>query len=261
MIFYLHIKKIFLVALVLFYQTAECSENKAKYNIGLLVVATGKYIQFIQPLIASAEKYFCTNHNVTYFIFTDGELSQDPKIMKIYQKRLGWPYDTLMRFDMYKKQKELLSTQDYLFACDADMLFADYVGDEILGDLVAVQHPGYVGKRGSYENNKKSTAYVGPQEGEHYFAGGIFGGKTECFFLLLECVTKNIEKDVEHNYIAIWHDESHLNRFFIDYKPTIILSPSYCYPEPWNPKYPKKLMALGKNHTEIRKNHNDSNSL
>ena len=33
-----------------------------------------------------------------------------------------------------------------------------------------------------------------------------------------------------------------------------ILSPSYCYPENWKLKYPKKLLALDKNHDEIRKN-------
>ena len=63
-------------------------------NVGLLVMATGKYIQFIDPLINSAEKHFCKNHKVTYFIFTDSDLPSTDRIVYIQQKRLGWPFDT-----------------------------------------------------------------------------------------------------------------------------------------------------------------------
>jgi len=31
------------------------------------------------------------------------------------------------------------------------------------------------------------------------------------------------------------------------------LDPSYCYPESWNLPYEKKLLALDKNHQEIRR--------
>lgn len=36
-------------------------------NIGLLVIATNKYIKFVQPLITSADKFFLPNDEVTYF--------------------------------------------------------------------------------------------------------------------------------------------------------------------------------------------------
>jgi len=240
----------FILSLITF-ATEKNINNKNK--VGLLIVATGKYIQFVEPLITSAEKYFCQDHDVTYFIFTDGKPPQSEKIIHIYQKRLGWPYDTMMRFKMYYEQKELLSTQDYLFACDADMLFVDTVGSEIFGDLVGTQHPGFVNKRGSYETRPESTAYVRKNEGIHYFAGGFYGGNQEHFFALLKSVIKNIETDQKNNIIAVWHDESHLNRYFIDHKPTTILTPSYCYPESWKLPYQKKLLALDKNHNAMRK--------
>jgi histo-blood group ABO system transferase len=63
---------------------------------------------------------------------------------------------------------------------------------------------------------------------------------------------ENIKADLAKNIIAIWHDESHLNRYFIDNKPTKILSPSYCYPESWQLSYPKRLLALDKNHQNMR---------
>ena len=221
-------------------------------RIALNVMATGKYAQYAEQMIASARTYFCTDHTVRYFVFTDGYVTPAPDVTKIYQKRLGWPHDTLMRFAVYLKNKDLFNDFDYLFAIDADMLFVAPVGSEILSKRVATQHPGFVGKRGTYETNRASAAYVAPQEGKTYFAGGFYGGERESFFSMMETVVANIEQDLHSDYIAIWHDESHLNRYFIDNPPTKILSPSYCYPETWNLPYTKRLLALDKNHHKMR---------
>ena len=248
-LFFKYTKSCFTLILALLFSTS----NLLSSNIGLLVVATGKYIQFVEPLINSANKHFCPGHQITYFIFTDGQAPKAENIVSIYQKRLGWPFDTMMRMDMYAQQKERLQQMDYLFACDADMLFVDTVGNEILGDLVGTQHPGYVGRRGTYETRNASTAYISSQEGTLYFAGGFYGGKADNVLAMAEAITKNIKIDLEKNIVAVWHDESHLNRYFIDHKPTVILNPSYCYPESWNLPYPKKLLALDKNHSAMRK--------
>lgn len=224
------------------------------YKVGLLIVATGRYIQFVEPLVNSARTYFCNGNEVTYFVFTDGQLEHPAKdIVTFHQKRLGWPYDTMMRFEMYDNQRETLARMDYLFACDADMLFVAPVGNEILGDLVGTQHPGYVGRRGTYETNPASRACINRHEGEIYFAGGFYGGSSKNVLDLVHTCIKNIRDDLSRNIIAIWHDESHLNRYFIDHNPTIVLSPSYCYPESWQLPYTKRLLALDKNHGEMRK--------
>ncbi len=65
-------------------------------------------------------------------------------------------------------------------------------------------------------------------------------------------LANNIDIDYSRGIIAVWHDESHMNRYFIDNSPTVILSPSYCYPENVNLSYTKRLLALDKNHQEIR---------
>ena len=148
---------------------------------------------------------------------------------------------------------------DYVFATDADMLFVDFVGkdfsgngEEIFNERVATQHPGYVGQRGTYETNNISTACIRSNEGKYYFAGGFYGGRSPEFLKLVKTCADNVDKDLKKNFIAIWHDESHLNRYFIDNKPTRILSPSYCYPERWNLPYHKRLLALDKNHADLR---------
>ena len=51
------------------------SLNAQQLHIGLCIVATGKCIAFVKPLLDSAEQYFCPDHKKTYFIFTDGAQS------------------------------------------------------------------------------------------------------------------------------------------------------------------------------------------
>jgi histo-blood group ABO system transferase len=244
----LKVIRIFIILLFLSHISIHC------HKVGLLVMATGKYIQFIPPLISSARNFFCPNQNVTYFVFTDQPadhiMAHDVRV--IYQKRLGWPFDTMHRFLVYLNNWNSLENMDYLFACDADMRFMDVVGDEILSDRVGTQHPGFVGKRGTYETNSISKACVHNNEGKYYFAGGFYGASQPQFLKLLQTLTRNIDEDMKKNFIAIWHDESHLNRYFIDNPPTKILSPEYCYPESWKIPYKKRLIALDKNHAECR---------
>lgn len=241
------LQKIFLLSFCL-YISAPVYAAK----VGLLVVATGKYISFVRPLLDSANKYFCPGHDVTYFIFTEGEPPAYENVVKFHHERVGWPYDTMMRCAMYLKHKDELAKMDYLFACDADMLFVDTVGDEIFSKRVATQHPGFVGRRGTYETNMDSKAGVKEGDGEYYFAGGFYGGRAEEFLKMTHTMVANIFADLDKDIIAVWHDESHLNRYFIDNPPTKILNPSYCYPENWHMPYPKKLLALVKNHSEFR---------
>jgi histo-blood group ABO system transferase len=224
-------------------------------TVGLCIVATGKYRAYAERLVVSAEKYFCKNQKTRYFIFTDAVLENTENTIYLFHPRLGWPFDTLKRVYAYNTYKKELKSCDYLFACDADMLFVAPVGDEILDHRVATEHPCYIhNRRGTYDQNNESTAYVSPNEGVTYFAGGFYGGSRHEFFKINSTLIEQIEKDFTKNYIALWHDESHLNRYFIDNKPTTILPLNYCFPEHFS--YPKnfqpKLLALDKNHAAMR---------
>lgn len=223
-------------------------------NIGLLIIATNKYDIFVKPLVESARKFFLKNHKVTYYVFTDSEklndLGEDVVILK--KEHEPWPLPTLHRYKTFVTYKEILKKEDYLFYCDSDMLFVDNVGDEVLGEIVATIHPGFQGGRGTPETNPNSLAYIRPEENLVYYAGGFNGGSSENFLKMSETIDRNIDIDKNKGIIAIWHDESHMNRYFIDNPPKVILNPSYCYPESWNMNYPKKLLALNKNHSEMR---------
>ena len=200
-----------------------------------------------QALIESGRRYFCVNHEVTYFVFTCGDKVVDaPDVVKICRPPMGWPYDILKRVHLYDDNRHLFEKMDYVFAMAASMQFVAPVGDEILSDLTAVQHPAFMRRRGAYESKKNSTAFVSAQEGEHYFTSRCFGGRKNEFLKLISSVKKRIDSDLANDYIARMYDESYLNRYFIDSPPTKILGPSYSYPVDWQLDIPQKIVCVSK---------------
>lgn len=207
--------------------------------IGLILVATGggRYTKFVEPLLQSAERYFPQHTSV---LFTDNPLCTSRGI-KIRQENLGWPRATLMRYHMMLKHEEILSRFDHLFYCDIDMIFTSKIEpDEILSSgITAVLHPGFPD---AFERNPLSTACV---TGAHtYYQGCLIGGTRDSFLKMCRVITHNIDVDDSRGVMALWHDESHLNRYLIDNPPAKVLSPAYCFPEPKYLKDPGKWMPL-----------------
>jgi len=83
------------------------------------------------------------------------------------------------------------------------------------------------------------------------FFGAFWGGITSEILKLCNTIRANIDKDLEKNIIAIWHDESHLNRYFIDHKPTKVLVSGFVIGEGDYSKY-KKIIHLKKDHAGMR---------
>ena len=214
-------------------------------NIGILIIATGKYDVFLKPLIESINKYFLVNHKVTIFTFGD-------KNNTFKMEHKPFPYPTLMRYHQFNKQKDILSKMDYIFYCDVDMLFVGDVAEEILSDgLTACIHPFSESRsfKNTFELNKKSTAYT--EEIKTYCCGGFQGGTSEAFLTMSKTIADNIDIDLEKGIIARWHDETHYNKYLTENKPSIILSRDYCTPEKEQNEN-SKLLALDKDHKEIR---------
>ena len=174
------------------------------------------------------------------------------KINIIKVEHRDWPWMTLGRYRIFSNSSDILSQMSYLYYCDADMRFVGDIGDEIFGDLVATQHPGYYSRRGTPETNPASLACVNDAEEMEYFVGAFNGGKSSEYIKMAETLSNNIDIDYSKGIIAVWHDESHMNRYFIDNKPTKILNPSYCYGESMNIPFDKKLLALDKKHEIVR---------
>lgn len=214
------------------------------YKIGILYMCTGNYKIFWKEFYKSSEKFFLKNHEIHYFVFTDANHIYDEennnRIHKIYQENLGWPNNTLKRFDIFYKAKNDISKVDFLFFFNANLLFLKEVDEKFLPieeNILVVKHPGFYNKNNrefSYDRNKKSLAYIEEGKGKYYVAGGLNGGKVEYFLELIEKLSYNIEMDLKNGIIALWHDESHLNKYILGRTDIKVLEPSYLYPEGWN---------------------------
>jgi histo-blood group ABO system transferase len=227
-------------------------------KICILTIATNKYINFVQALYDNIEQYFLPGHQKTCVLFTehDCESSDNVKISQIQHE--PWPIPTLKRYNYFLKEKDFILQHDYCFYFDVDMRIDSIVGDEVLSNLVGTKHfykTWETPEQFSYERNPKSLAYVPFGEGKSYYAGGFNGGKTKNFIQMSEVIADRVNKDLENSIVAVWHDESHMNRYMIDNPPTLELSPEYCYPEPElgrHSQYDPKIIALLKNHNELR---------
>jgi histo-blood group ABO system transferase len=224
-------------------------------KIGILIIATNKYVKFLENLIKSCDQYLLLNYEVEYFIFTNHSsisVKSERKINLINVDHKPWPWMTLGRYKIFSENQEILKQMNYLYYFDADMILCDTVDEEILDDRVVTVHPGFLGGRGTPETNPQSLACVSPHEPMIYFAGGFNGGKSDIYLDMAKALSNNIDQDYKNGIIAIWHDESHFNRYTIDNKPTKILSPSYCYQENSSIPFKAKIIALDKKHEEMR---------
>lgn len=227
-------------------------------KVGILYICTGKYNIFWEGFYKSSEKFLLPHCEKTYFVFTDAEhiMDEDQKnVRKIFQANLGWPGNTLFRFEMFRRIENALIAFDYLFFFNANTIFGDFIyNEEILPateGLMAVRHPWFYDKDPivfPYERNPGSLASIAFVQGQHYFLGGVNGGRTEDYLMMIKTLEDRIRKDLDSGITAIHNDESHLNKYLLD-KTVKVLDPSYGYPDPevWSIPFTPKVIFLDKN--------------
>jgi histo-blood group ABO system transferase len=231
-------------------------------KIALCCIATNDYVDFLPNLLKSADKYFLIGHEVHYIIFTNRMETHETIETTRYERWINidhepWPMMTLKRYHFMSDAN--LSLYDYCYYVDCDSLFVAPVGDEIFGELVGVQHPGFYRGGGSWEDNQASQAFVYTRMRKQYIAGGFQGGSDYC--MVMPFLMHMIDEDEKTGNRAKWNDESHWNALFA-YSPNkfTILDPSYCMvEEPEKRKawgidhFEPKIIALAKDHKKYQK--------
>lgn len=244
-------------------------QDKLVKKICVLTLATGPYRRFLPGLVESMKNYLLPGWDVTLHVYTDEPVqvtSDFPGVVaheiEHRPSKRWWP--TLDRFHLFVSTALQISMYDNYIYVDSDTLFTDYVGTEILGPRVYVQHCGFVGRYGTYETNRNSSCYVNDSwqdrwdalqvklteetgvraksrlrkaektlssECPTYVAGSIWSFEHREFWRFMDLATEMVDRDFLNRIVPVWADESVINRYAIDNPATTMLSPGYHYPE------------------------------
>jgi hypothetical protein len=210
-------------------------------KIGIIYICTGNYWKFWQDFFESSEHFFLNDCEKLYFLYTDNRnifYNKNSRIKIIYSKYNKWPFSTLLRYKLIYDCLDLYNNIDYLIFCNSNLLFLKKINlIELFNNkpMFATLHPGYFKKftdKLPFEKNKYSTAYFERDIKAKYFCGGFNGGSVEKYLEMSKQLMLNIDKDLENNIIAKWHDESHFNKYVNKNLELFnIIDPSFCYPE------------------------------
>ena len=213
-------------------------------KVAITFIGTNRYLDFLPKYYEHIEKYFLPNTEKVFLIFTDGELNELPNNIKVYhQEHLEWPYITLKRFEILNKAREEIEHCDWLVFLDADTRVVDTVTEEeFFSDkpYFGVHHPCHALKMqphteypGAFETNTNSRAGVTEEDDTSmYYQGCLWGGRVPEVMDMIEELDSRVEEDLSNDVIAVWHDESQLNKFYSEVKEDVhLLGPEYAYPE------------------------------
>lgn len=228
-------------------------------KLAVAFIGTAKYFSFFPNFYARCMEFLACDCEKIFLIFTDMQAYQYPGNCILFPTaHEPWPYITLKRFEFFlRAQKQILSSDFFLFL-DADMLVNTRLTSNDLFcpslPFTGVQHPAFYTKAGTFETNPRSTAYV-PEDADRsiYWQGCLWGGQSQYIVPMLECLSSRINDDLSAGIVATWHDESHLNRFFIDNKALVkTLDPGFAFPEiSPRAKFAKKIIHLNKSDSEF----------
>lgn len=228
-------------------------------TVGMLYICTGKYTVFWPDFYRSFAARFLPGCRKEFFVFTDApaiEFEGEPGVHRIYQQAYDWPYSTLKRFSIFLQAEQQLKAMDYLFFFNANLLCEQTVTEEEFlprpergENLLLVQQPGFWNKKPifyTYDRNPKCRAYIPYNCGRDYVSGGLNGGTAPAFLALCHELERRTEADLQDGVIALWHDESQLNRYAAERSDYRLLTPAYWYPEGWDMPFAQKILVRDK---------------
>ena len=237
-------------------------------KVAISFLGTGKYLDFLPKYYQNIEEYFLPNTKKTILAFTDGELDETPKNIKVFpQEHLDWPYITLKRFEIINKARKIIADHDWFIFIDGDALVVDRIEEEDFftdKPLFGVHHPCHYLKMpphnqypGAYEITENCNAAIDldKYQPKVYYQGCFWGGKTPEVCAMIDELEYRVGDDLKRNVIALWHDESHLNKYFIE-NPNLVhtYGPEYAFPEVFKNEctFEPKIVHLAKDNSEYQ---------
>lgn len=203
-----------------------------KLKVAVMVTATAKYREFVNQLYREVKRLFLPQHEVTFVLFSNdlNGLSFD---QGFFCEHRPWPWVTIRKFNRFVEQRHYFEKFDYCYMLDADCKIESEVGEEILGELTAVVHPGFCGGVGTPCVDPRSRSCMqGMLMRTPYLAGAVVGGRTDAWLELCDELKRRVDADNEDGVIATWHDESHLLKYLNEepnWRRVRILGWEYCF--------------------------------
>ena len=235
-------------------------------NLAVVFIGTDKYLKFLPKWYQTCEEKLVPNVPKQYFGFTDGQLEGTPENVSLYkQEHLPWPFITLLRFSTILKAKEELSKYDWVLFLDADMVIVDTIKpSDLFGTkpYIGVHHPcHYLGMDphtkapGAYEQNPKCEAYVDVSKSlpPVYWQGCLWGGKVPQVCAMIDELEARVNRDLENDIVAVWHDETQINRYFLERTQDVhTFDSSYAFPEVFEShcNFSPKIVHLAKDNSK-----------
>lgn len=239
-------------------------------KIGILYIGIGRYVCFWDEFYKSCEEHFLKDTEKQYFVFTD----DDSKIIKheniniYHQDDMGWPCNSLYRFKMFRRIKEALLKNDYLFFFNSNALFVSDITEHDIIPTVedySAMCIEYIQENMGFESRKTSAAYVDKNDAKYYFSGAMNGGKAIQFVELIEKCDDITDCDIRNGIMPVWHDESVINKYLAD-KNVKVLGREMGKPINWKePKNAKVVLrrkedSLGRNWMRVYKGRKHTNT-
>jgi len=204
-------------------------------KIALLYICTGNYDVFWDGFYESCEKNFYPNEAKEYFVFSDSkkmQALQNEKIHVFWQNSAGWPYNTLMRYNWFCTVQDLLKPFDFCYFCNANMRFLQPITPEYIPYptqemplILSVHTQNFDDTLGIHfqpERNPQSRAYIKEGTPCRAYAGGFWGGTPTAVVAMCRELRDRIAEDFKNDIIAIWHDQSHLQKYATEQKHCIV---------------------------------------
>ena len=258
-------------------------------GLTVFTIATNKYWDYFLELLPNLRSFISADCNLDVIVLTnrhpEGVLKTDIEnlFVRVFPSEFNdWPTVTLMRYRQILKYERKIKANKFLWL-DVDMLFIKPLDPKNLhGGIYFAPHPGYVFNfmgflklkdgnkraflkdklrrtlrgqlgRGAWETNSISTAFVPPRLKRCYVHGAVWGGETSQIIEMCRVLSERIEVDLKNDYIAAWHDESHLNWFQSQFPQKLFSKHFSGAPNHWTSKTSRStLMSLDKSELDKR---------
>jgi len=240
-------------------------ENNKKH-IAVVFIGTSRYADFFDAWFTGVDNLLFPDQQKTVIAFSDrinepifSRSSEEcsSTIIGVEIRHVEWPYVTLSRFAYIKNALDQLQQADFtafdnLLFLDADLIVESKITfDEVFSSdpkkpLTGVHHPGHLEGITTGTNwesfvvkgisNANIRNHVGFEDydvsGKTYHQGCLWGGTYEEAKKMIDELSSLIYKDLENNVIADWHDESHMNCWFLrNYEKVHTIPSNFAWPD------------------------------